>query len=161
MVKATLALVALAGLSGCASAFRVEAVWVSTPETMEVLGRPARVRIFSSELKAPRSYVVLAKLFPAGDQSGITRGEVIEGFQKKAAECGANGVVLVEDPQNSEDISLVKAPPNANDRVDPPNALEDHWAPVTLSRADIDIKIGGNVPFRGYALAVKYPSSKP
>lgn len=154
--QGSLILICLLGTLGCAGTFHVVVSDISSSGKNLMAVQPSQVSVFSSELTSPRKYIVVAKLSLGGDQSNITRDKIIQAFQERAGDLGANGIVLIEEPKNSEDIGLERAPENANDLVNPPNALQDYWAPVTFSRAEIYFKIGGNGPFRGYALAIKF-----
>jgi hypothetical protein len=149
----------LLGVSGCAGYSHILVERVPAAETGYGGLQPSQVNVFTSETDVPKGYLVLAKLKTAEDDRCYTRGQLLQAFREKAAECGANAVILVEIkevPFTTPDSTLVEAPKYPND-TSPAASPNDYWAPVTASQADIHVSLGPKSRFKGWALAVKVP----
>lgn len=97
------------------------AACVSTQATMLAGAKrdpitPDQVKIYRSADQVPGRYEEVALLTSAGDYAATNEGEMFESMRKKAAELGANGVILdtVAEPTTGQKVASAILPVTAN-----------------------------------------------
>ena len=136
----------LAGCSGIDAT--IDAEPVSGPVQFHPRADPDRVILFLSPNHVPPGYKVLARLRSIGGYG--TREQLIRALRLKAAQCGADGMILLKVGTRRTDIGVEPVPTTPNDL-----SPETQMAPVTYSDADIYISSEPRVVFEGDALAVR------
>lgn len=112
-----------------------------------------KIIVYESEKFAPKGYMLLAKLKSGGDSYCGTEMDLFKEFRKKAAEYGADAVIIVEiTTQNPGSIDMGQ-PGGPNDL----SSLNLSMA-VTANKYPMSNFKPGTVNFKGYALAIR---SKP
>jgi len=100
-------LILLPTLSGC-EAFGAHIMTrdVSSNLTGRSLDDPARVKVYASEKEVTDPYVAVARLSSETGHCFGSREELILALQGKAADLGANGIVLIQVNQSNINKSL-------------------------------------------------------
>lgn len=131
------ACLALLLAAGCVS---VNATLVNPAERHPPVHRDS-VRLFTSEARIPGRYEEVALLFAEGDENLTDQSDMLAAMRKKAAELGANGLLLrdMEEPGAVERVLEAVFGKGADRRADAlairwGTALEDSAAADSASR---------------------------
>ncbi len=95
----------VAGILGCVS---TQATRLSTTQTYPKICSAA-VALFTDSSKVGKPYVEVAVLTSQGSQTYTTQAAMYESMRKKAADLGANGVIIGEVQQASEGSQIASA----------------------------------------------------
>jgi hypothetical protein len=102
--------------------------------------------VYPSQRFAPTRYLILAKLKSGGDSYCPTQDELFRYFQKKAAEFGADAVIVVLVTNQTEGNAVM----NVHSGADTDLAMG-----VSATSYPIHSATSGQPNYKGYALAIR------
>ena len=74
------------------------------------VAKDVKIAVFTDSAKITRPYTVLGKATASGNYQEVSRDRMIDKLQEKAAECGANAILIVEHQVRADQEAPVSTP---------------------------------------------------
>ncbi|MBE6356482.1 MAG: hypothetical protein E7058_05140 [Lentisphaerae bacterium] len=103
MKKLIISVFAAAIFSGCVN---IE----YTGECAQAVAEDANIAVFTDSAKITRKYTVLGQASASGNYQEVSRDRMIAKLKEKAAECGANAILIVEHQVRADQEAAVSNP---------------------------------------------------